>query len=66
MGIASIYNSPMDRLSVKTHRKREILDITDQIEKLLGQKKNAVHGSLSPRGTAYDCRTDDCRSRSGD
>jgi secondary thiamine-phosphate synthase enzyme len=34
----------MDRLSVKTHRKREILDITDQVEKLLGQKKTVSTG----------------------
>jgi secondary thiamine-phosphate synthase enzyme len=34
----------MDRLSVTTHRKREILDITEPIETLLQQKKNAAMG----------------------
>jgi len=34
----------MYRFSVITHRKREILDITGQIETLLQQKKNAALG----------------------
>ena len=34
----------MVRLSVRTHRKREILDITDQIEMLLQQQKKKDAG----------------------
>ncbi len=35
----------MHRLQVKTHRKREILDITDQVEKVLDQSKNIDSGA---------------------
>ena len=34
----------MNRLSVITHRKREILDITDQVKKLLAQRENTASG----------------------
>ncbi len=34
----------MHRLTIKTHRKREILDVTDQVGMLLRQSKNAGSG----------------------
>jgi secondary thiamine-phosphate synthase enzyme len=35
----------MDRLTVKTHRKRQILDITDQVESLLRRKSPPRQGA---------------------
>ena len=39
-----LYNLPMDRLTVKTHSKRQILDITDQVESLLRRSSTDKQG----------------------
>jgi len=35
----------MNRLNIKTRRKREIVDITDQVQKVLAQSKNVESGA---------------------
>ena len=43
-GVVSDYNFAMQRLHIKTHRKREILDITEQVQALLPQGTGAGSG----------------------
>lgn len=33
----------MERLSIKTHKKREIIDITEQVQQVLGTKTGVCH-----------------------
>jgi secondary thiamine-phosphate synthase enzyme len=33
----------MDRLSIKTHKKREVIDITEEVQRMLGTKSGVCH-----------------------